>query len=197
MSEFNRYLTESEERQLWNTMKNRKELFARRDYAWMRLLRQTGIRIGSLAGVTVQDAYGAIRNRSLPLRRAKGQRRYTVRVNRAARTALRELLALRAEQGHPQIPDSPLIMSRQGEAGMAVRTFQHRMKYWVEIAQLPVAATPHWFRHTLAKRLIARSTARDPLGIVQSALGHRTISSTGVYTRADREEVERAMEDAA
>jgi len=194
---FTRYLTESEEKRLWETMKLQGHILARRDYAWMRLLRQTGIRIGSLAAITVGDAREAIRERRLDLREAKRGKTYSVPVNRAARRALRDLLEIRMQQGHVLYPDAPLIMSRQEGRGLSVRTFQQRMQKWVIAAHLPMRATPHWFRHTLAKRILARSTAANPLGIVQGALGHSSIASTGVYTRPDREEIAEAMEVAS
>lgn len=196
-STFTRYLTESEEKLLWQTLKLQAHVLARRDYAWMRLLRQTGIRIGSLAAITVADAEQAVRDRRLHLRQAKRGRVYTVPVNKAARRALRELLAIRREQGHAPHPDHPLIMSRQEGQGLSIRAFQQRMQKWVTVSGLPLRATPHWFRHTLAKRIIARSTARNPLGIVQGALGHARVASTGVYTMPDREEIAEAMEVAS
>ena len=63
------------------------------------------------------------------------------------------------------------------------------------IPWLKVPVSPHWFRHTLAKRMMKHSTSRDPRGVVQSVLQHRSIDSTLVYTRPDREEVERALSE--
>jgi site-specific recombinase XerC len=71
------------------------------------------------------------------------------------------------------------------------------MAHWREHTGLPVEASPHWLRHTLAKRIIARSTARNPLGVVQHALGHHSLNSTGIYTAPDRDELARALEEAA
>jgi site-specific recombinase XerD len=78
--------------------------------------------------------------------------------------------------------------------GMSVRSFQARVQHWCQQAGLTVHATPHWMRHTMAQRILARSTAADPIGIVQSALGHKSRSSTGIYTKPTREAVSHAME---
>ncbi len=196
-AEFGRYLRPHEERQLLRTVRRCDDVLARRDYEWMRLLRHTGLRIGTLTGLTVGHADEALRTGYLTYeaeiaKRGIGGRIY---LNRQARAAIKGLLKIRREMGHANVPDAPLVMSRK-RRGLSVRSCQARMRQWVEAAGLDVAATPHWFRHTLAKRILATSTAREPLRIVQAALGHRNISSTAVYTRPDRDEVARAIEEA-
>lgn len=195
---FERYLTVTEERQLLRTVAKPQDLLSRRDSAWMRLLRHTGIRVGALAGLTVLDARQALKQGRIYSRPeiSKGEQGYDVYLNRKAREGLTDLLRVRREQGHPDNPDAPLVMSRN-HAGMSVRSFQARMRMWVRDAGLDVSASPHWWRHTLSKRILATSTARDPLGIVQAALGHRSRTSTSVYTMPDREDVAQAMEEAS
>ena len=213
---FERYLRPDEERQLFATVGNRADLLAQRDYAWMRLLRQTAIRVGSLAGLTVEDArlalgglksvqgkrFADLRGHRLRVRNdiAKKKRGYEVALNKAALQALLDLLRIRRELGHAEIGDAPLVMSRSARAtgkGMSVRAFQDRMQHWREAAGLAVEASPHWFRHTLAKRIFERSTATDPRGAVQHALGHASIISGAVYTFPDRDELELTMEEAS
>ncbi|MDP1007322.1 tyrosine-type recombinase/integrase, partial [Klebsiella pneumoniae] len=89
---------------------------------------------------------------------SKRKQAHTVHVNKAAAKALRDLLKIRREMGHPESDDAPLIVSRN-HRGLSVRSFQSRMKKWVQSAGLPVSATPHWFRHTLAMRLMRNSSA--------------------------------------
>lgn len=195
---FARYLTEAEERQLLRHVGQFRSLAARRDHAWMRLLRRTGIRVSTLAGLTCGDARDALRTGYLTVRGAIAKRGcgYRLHLTKRARGDLRALLALRREQGVAEQPEAPLILSRH-RRGIAVRTLQDRMQRWVRDAGLQCAATPHWFRHTLAKRIVKRSTAQDPRGVVQSVLGHRSTRSTDVYTRPDREDVVEAMEEVA
>lgn len=194
---FERYLTEAEEKQLMRHIGSVDSPFAKRDLHWMTLARQTGLRIGSIAGLTVGDANEAIRTRHLTVRDeiAKGGRGYSVLVNSSAEKALRALLKLRTAMQLSQAPDEALIWSRQG-ARMTTRQFQLRMKHWCAEAKLSIAASPHWLRHTLAKRLIARSTSTNPLGIVQAVLGQRSVNSTAVYTLPDREAVAADLEAA-
>lgn len=193
---FDRYFTPQEERQLLGTVGAYSNAPARRDHAWMRLLRQTGIRVQSAAGLTVGDAQRALRGGYLDVcsDHAKGGRGYRVYCNRRAAQALRDLLRIRADMGHAPVDSAPLIMSRN-RRGMSVRSFQARLQHWCRTAGVR-EASPHWLRHTLAKRIMARSVARDPRGVVQSVLNHASVDSTAVYTMPDREDVELAMEGA-
>lgn len=195
---FTRYLTHAEEKQLIRTVCGIAGDVAFRDYCWMRLLRHTGIRVGAAARLTVHDAKEALKEGRLALRAeiSKRKRGYAVPLNEDARKALRGLLTVRRRQGAGEGPDTPLIVSRK-HRGLSVRSFQARMQFYRARAGLPVDASPHWFRHTLAKRVIERSTARNPLGVVMAALGHSSINSTAQYTRPDREEVAQAIEEAA
>lgn len=195
---FTRYLTHAEEKQLLRTVDGMSGDLAYRDACWMRLFRHTGIRVGAAARLTVNDAKEALRDERLASRAAisKGGRGYSVPLNKEGAKALRGLLAVRRRMGYAEIPDEPLIMSRKRQA-LSVRSFQARMQFYRARAGLPVDASPHWFRHTLAKRVIERSTARNPLGVVMAALGHSSINSTAQYTRPDREEVAQAIEEAA
>lgn len=199
---FERYLRPQEERLLFGAVARFADVLAQRDHAWMRLLRQTGIRVGSLAGLTIGDARLALRDKRLQLRKAitKGELGYSVPLNKKAQTALRDLLRIRREQGQGFVDEAPLIVSRKYGAtqrGMSIRAFQDRMQHWRRIAGLPVEASPHWFRHTLAKRIVERSTAKDPRAIVQHALGHSNIISGAIYTFPDREDLENGLEEAS
>lgn len=194
---FERYLTEAEERQLLRCVAGCSGVLAARDHAWMRLLRQTGIRVESLALLNLQDARDALASGRLVLRPeiCKGGHGYDVPVNKAAAEALRDLLRIRRDMGAPTDPASPLVMSQKSR-GMSIRSFQDRMQHWCDAAGLQVEASPHWWRHTLAQRILARSEAADPLGIVQVALGHRTRHATAIYALPTREQVAAALEEA-
>lgn len=205
---FERHLTEAEEKQLFATIKQFKaDVYARRDLAMLTLLRQAGIRVGSCAGLTCADARAALRSHKLALRpeickqsgrraaAGKPARGYSAYLNKRARAALKELLACRRDMGHTEHPDGALVMSRHGN-GISVRSIQQRMRKWCLAAGLDVAASPHWLRHTCAKRIVQRSTSRNPVAIVQRQLGQASPASAAVYTMPDREEIEDAVEAA-
>ena len=129
------------------------------------------------------------------VRGEKGGRTTRIPLRKAGRKALLDLLRIRREMGCIEEPDAPLVVSRRGD-GLSVRSYQDRMRNWCRAAGLPMTASPHWLRHTLAKRVMADSTARDPRGVVMGLLNHASIASTAVYTMPDREELERALDEA-
>ena len=192
---FERYLTENEERQLFKAVDQYADIYARRDAAWMRLLRHTGIRIGTLAQLTVNDAQQAIRTKRLVLRDeiCKRNNGYTVHANTTALKALRKLLKIRQEMGLNNIPAYPLVMTRN-HLPMSIRSYQDRINKWRELAGLTIMVTPHFFRHTAAQRILERSTAANPLLVVKAALGHQHINSTAFYLKPNREQIANDME---
>ncbi len=195
---FKRYLTEAEEKTLFRHVAQFGDVLARRDHQWMVLMRHTGMRVGSLAALTVEDAREAIRTGTLELRDedAKGGHGYEIQIIKDAERALRKLLDLREEQGHRPIGADPLLMSRKRN-GLSVRSLQARMREWVIGAGLPVIASPHWLRHTMAKRIVARCKSPDAIVRAQLALGHSRVQTTMVYLMPSREDVREAMEMAA
>jgi site-specific recombinase XerD len=193
---FDRYLTLEEERKLLRAIARVNDIHAERDHAWIRLLLATGIRLGALSKLTVGDARHAISSQTLELRPEIQKRghAHSVPVNREAEKALRDLLNIRKRMGHHNEDlDATLVMGRK-HAPLAPRSYQDRMSLWAKEAGLSKAVSPHWLRHTVAKRLLATTTHHNPLQVVQRALGHRQLSSTGIYTIPDKESVREAFE---
>jgi len=192
---FERFLTRDQERQLFSVVKNQSDLIAKRDYALMRLLRHSGIRVCALVGLTVHDARLAIKNQKLHVRREinKGQKAYDVRLAKPGIKALQDLIKIRKDMKHPEDLSAPLLMSRQQNKGLSIRSVQSRIKYWRELADLTVAASAHWFRHTFAQRIMETSTARNPRAVVMVQLGHSTENSTAIYTLPTHEEIDESM----
>lgn len=191
-----RYLTVEEEKQLFKTVQAFSDVLARRDAAWMQLMRQTGIRVGTMAGLDVRDAQCALREKRLAVRpdiNKGGKHGYTVPLNRKAIRALNHLLKIRREMGHPNSPDSALVVSRNHRR-LSVRSFQDRLVHWRDTAGLTLKVTPHFFRHTVGQRVMEHSTAVNPMRVAQSVLGHRSISSTAIYSKPTREQIEMDME---
>jgi site-specific recombinase XerD len=190
-----RFLTPSEEKQLFSSVRANSRIEAQRDYAWILLLRMTGIRIGTLSRLTVHDAQTALVDRHLSIRAEinKGKVAYKIYLGKQAEKALKLLLKVRRDMGYPEQSDEPLVMSREHN-GMSIRAFQERARHWGELAGLK-GFSPHWLRHTLAMRIMQQSTAKDPRGVAMSALGHKNINSTAIYTQPDKATLQRIMQE--
>lgn len=199
MDVMKRYLTEAQQGELLRTINKHSGLLARRDSAWVRLLASTGMRLNELVTMTVGDAEAALRTGQLfvPREHRKGglagrAKDHSYLVTEPVRRALSDLLAVRREQGHAPNAWGPLVVSRKN-GGMTARAFEQRVSSWADLAGLGEKVSPHWFRHTRAMNIMRRSTASDPRGVVQGALGHASIASTGVYTRMNKEDLDAAL----
>lgn len=202
MQMIRRYLTREERAQLYATLKRRAGdqsvagLLARRDLAVMQLLERSGLRITEFSLISVGDALDALRTSYLfiPREHRKGRagrkRDHSCFVTSPLAVALRMLLDVRTRMGHSNADrDAPLVCSRRGTR-MSVRSYQARIGEWAKHAGLTLEVSPHWFRHTRGMDIMARSTSRDPRGMVQVALGHADIKSSGIYTLPARADVE-------
>lgn len=205
MNVMKRYLTEAQQGELLRTINKHAGPVARRDSAWVRLLLSTGMRINELVTMTAGDAEAALRTGHLfvPKEHRKGFSRGTAQdhsylVTEPVRRALADLLAVRREHGDAPVADAPLVMSRKkgvAHGGLSARAFEQRLAYWAKAANLGEKVSPHWLRHTRAMNVMRRSTSSDPRGVVQAALGHASIASTGVYTRMNKEDLDAALRE--
>lgn len=201
-----RYLTDEEQRRLLSVAKAQAGLLAQRDYAWMRLLIETGMRVNELATLTVGQAEQALASGWLVVDKAQrkasksGKRMgHEYMLTEPVRQCLEQLVHLQAELSPALVPEldvvPPLLWGRCGVVKgkvmcehMSVRSLQARMKHWAYLAGLPDGVSPHWLRHTRGVNIIRRSRGRNPLKVAQLALGHVSIASTGIYTQMSREE---------
>jgi site-specific recombinase XerD len=201
-----RYLTEAQQALLLGTLKQFAAVQARRDRAWIRLMLNTGCRVGEFSNICVKQARLALTTGWLfipkehrkgwnrkPRKNSKGEsyiprppNDHQIPVTDPVREDLRTLLKIQIEMGGAGHDDDPLILSRK-HRGMSIRSFQDRFEHWCALCG--IEASPHWLRHTRAMNIMRRSSSNDPRGIVQGALGHADISSSGIYTRMSKEDL--------
>lgn len=202
MNLMKRYLTEPEQRALLTAAKAVADPLAQRDYHWLRVLIETGMRVGEFAQVTVAQAEEALRGGewlAIPAHQRKGGKKgHEYRLTEPVRQSLRALLMLaRSEAADwPSTARVPLVWGRDGTA-LSVRSYQSRLKLWLAEAGLPGHVSIHWLRHTRGMNVLRRCRGENPLKVVQLALGHDAISSTGVYLTMSREELAEQLDQVA
>lgn len=197
-----RFLTDTEQRALLHAAHSNTDPLAQRDYQWMRLMIETGARVAELAAWTVKQAEAALASGWLvvpPVQRkanSKGVRKgHQYLVTQPVAQCLRTLLMMQAQHAAPLDggAPAPLIRGREDGAHLSVRSYQARIKLWAAEAGIDLGVSPHWLRHTRGVNIIHRSRAANPLKVVQEALGHATIASTGIYTQLRRDEYVQAL----
>jgi integrase/recombinase XerC len=152
----------------------------RRDRAVLELLYATGIRVGELVGLDVDDVdYGA----DVVTVLGKGAKERSVPFGRPARVALTEWI----EGGRPRlaVADSgPALFL--GRRGRRVDPRQVRSAVHVMLSHLPGAPDlgPHGLRHSAATHLLEGGA---DLRTVQEMLGHASLATTHIYTHVSVE----------
>lgn len=194
MNLMKRYLTDAEQARLLQAVHCESDLRARRDYWWICLLIATGARVGEFAQWTLPMAESALRTGWLVVpasMRKGGKQPHEYLVTQTVRKCLAALcFSARADAGDwPHVSPAPLVWGRDG-APLSVRSYQARFKQWAQAAELPPQCTTHWLRHTRGMNVLRRSRSANALKVVQQALGHKALSSTGVYLSMNREELE-------
>ena len=117
-------------------------LASSRDRAIMQVLLRTGLRIGEVAALDVQDVRLTQRTAELVVRHGKGDRRRVLPLTRTARAALREWLVDRAT--HPSRPSrqgGALWLSRTGQQ-LSVRSINKLVAQIMAAAGVEESATP-------------------------------------------------------
>ncbi len=164
---------------------------ARRNYALVQLMLQTGLRIGEVTAlrrsdVTLRDRAGVIR-----VRHGKGLKEREVPLNATARRALRQLL----EHDPSPRPEDPVFRSARN-APLPIRSVQNTIAALVRRARLTrPGISAHSLRHTFALAWLHQ----HPGQLVELAqlLGHESLDTTAIYTHASAEDLARRIERTA
>jgi integrase/recombinase XerC len=160
-----------------------------RDVAMLELLYATGIRVGELVGLDVDDVD---RDRNVVRVLGKGRKERTVPFGHPAGRAVDVWLA----RGRPELradgAGGALFLGARGRRidQRAVRTLVHR-----RIADVPGAPDigPHGLRHTAATHLLEGGA---DLRSVQELLGHASLATTQLYTHVTTERLRAAYRQA-
>ena len=145
-----------------------------RDRAILETLYGTGLRLGEVVRTDLSDL--DLRNRVLLVRTGKGRKDRIVPIGAAAAAALDRYLTetrpMLANAGEPA-----LFVNRSGARlqapGLRVRVHHAGCR-------IGVTLTPHALRHAYATHLLRGGA---DLRHVQALLGHRSLTTTAIYTR--------------
>ena len=160
-----------------------------RDVAMLELLYATGIRVGELCGLDIDDIDF---DRNVVRVLGKGRKERTVPFGHPAAAALHRWL----KQGRPAlrregVGAAVFVGARGGRIDQrVVRDVVHR-----RIADVPGAPdlAPHGLRHSAATHLLEGGA---DLRMVQEMLGHSSMATTQIYTHVTNERLRKAYQQA-
>jgi len=179
------FLTAAEKKRLLKELKGRTDFSALRDRAMIEVLLGTGIRLGELAALDMDDIDLDAKHLRV---RAKGNVPQVKFIKSDLRTLLRRYLAERRRHGRPEM-EALFLSNRDGR--LCQRQIANRLAHWLRKAGIEKELTPHGLRHTFATHLYG---ATNDLLVVQRALGHRDVSTTQIYTHLVDGQLEEALE---
>lgn len=160
-----------------------------RDVAMLELLYATGMRVGELCGLDVDDVD---RDRNVVRVFGKGRKERTVPFGHPAAAAIdRWVKSARADLARPGSGPALFLGARGARIDQrAVRTLVHR-----RLADVPGAPDlgPHGLRHTAATHLLEGGA---DLRSVQEVLGHASLATTQRYTHVTTDRLRRAYQQA-
>jgi len=151
---------------------------SRRDRAMFELLYSSGLRLGELVALNVDDGKLDLSQGEVTVT-GKGAKTRTVPVGAKARDALRQWLLVRNNLA-TQSEKAVFVGSRGKRIAPAV--VGARLRAWARRRGLNQPVHPHMLRHSFATHLLQSS---QDLRAVQEMLGHSSISTTQVYTHLD------------
>jgi integrase/recombinase XerC len=160
-----------------------------RDAAMLELLYATGIRVGELVALDVDDVD---RERNLVRVFGKGRKERSVPFGHPAAKALDRWVSTGRTALVAEGAGAALFLGARGRRidQRAVRTLVHR-----RIAEVPGAPDigPHGLRHTAATHLLEGGA---DLRAVQEMLGHASLATTQLYTHVSTDRLRRAYQQA-
>lgn len=149
------------------------------------LLFTTGMRVAELTALSVGDI--DLERRTLRVR-GKGNRERQVFLT--STEVVTELRAFLKDQGlHKAPPTTPLLRATSGTR-LSTDRVRYALRRLAEGAGLNRRITPHMLRHSAATSLLE---AGIDIRFVQRLLGHRSISTTEIYTHVSDERLKQAV----
>jgi integrase/recombinase XerC len=149
-----------------------------RDRAMFELLYSSGLRLGELVSLNVDDGRLDLSQGEVTVT-GKGAKTRTVPVGARAREALRSWFSIRSQIAAPG--EKALFVGGRGRR-IAPAVVGARLRAWARRRGLNESVHPHMLRHSFATHLLQSS---QDLRAVQEMLGHSSISTTQVYTHLD------------
>ncbi len=163
-----------------------------RDRAILEMLYATGVRVSELVAMDVADLQ--LDQRQIRVI-GKGNRERVVLMGGRAMQALRRYLSDGREQllrGNTSPAEEALFLNNSG-GRLSVRGVQQRVNKYVLETAASSRITPHALRHTFATHMLDGGA---DLRSIQALLGHRSLSTVGIYTHLTTERMKQVYRSA-
>lgn len=161
-----------------------------RDRAMLETMYSAGLRVSELVGLNDGDIDlddGLLRVRG------KGRKERIAPAGSYAIRALRRWLDVRIlDDREPRGPSAPVFINRFGRR-LSTRSVARLLEKYILATSLDVRTTPHTLRHSFATHLLDGGA---DIRSVQELLGHKSLTTTQIYTHVTTAGLRRAYEAA-
>jgi integrase/recombinase XerC len=154
-----------------------------RDVAIMELFYSSGLRLGELASLDVQDV--DLYTESVRVF-GKGRKERVCPIGAPALEAIQKYRAA------ANVHSGPLFINKARKR-ISPRSIWLILKRYLRHTSIPISISPHKLRHSFATHMLDRGA---DLRSVQALLGHASLSTTQIYTHVTVERLKKAYADA-
>ncbi len=161
-----------------------------RDRAMLETLYSAGLRVAELVGLNVQSW-----DRGANILRVfgKGKKERIAPIGRHAAKALTDWLEVRTPAPNPKPKDGDALFLNKFGTRLTTRSVGRMLELYLQQTGLDSITTPHTLRHTFATHLLDGGA---DLRSVQELLGHKSLTTTQIYTHVSTRRMRETYEHA-
>ena len=187
-----KYLSLDDSKKLLDAASNEDNRNSARDTAIITLFLNCGMRLSELVGINLKDIdFNEYKLNVI----GKGNKERTIYLNKACVKALNNYLVVRPKEGirHDKKQSEKALFLSERRERISNRTVQHIVSKELEQAGLDTRKySVHKLRHTAATLMY--QYGQVDIRALQELLGHKSISTTEIYTHVNNEQVRSAVE---
>ncbi|MFM8933380.1 MAG: tyrosine recombinase XerC [Gemmataceae bacterium] len=176
-----RFLTRTEIDTLLEADQGEKRL-APRDHALWEVAYSAGVRVSELVGLNLDDLDP---DQGVAVVRGKGKRERLVLLGPMAMEAIGRWMEVRASLAKTK-EQNALFLNHRGTR-LTSRSVHRLLRHQARLSGLKEDVSPHALRHTFATHLL---DAGADIRSVQELLGHRSLSTTQIYTHVTTQKLQ-------
>lgn len=152
------------------------EMLGLRDRAILETLYSAGLRVAELVGLNLRD-WDHESNIMRVL--GKGRKERIAPIGRYAATALERWLEVRRPKENPKPKDKEAMFLNKNGTRITTRSIGRMLEKYLKLTGLDQKTSPHTLRHTFATHMLDGGA---DLRSVQELLGHKSLTTTQIYT---------------
>jgi len=186
-----KYLTLEESQKLLNITANEDSKYKERDLAIITLFLNCGMRLSELVGININDITFSDSKLTVI---GKGNKERTIYLNNACMNSIKSYLAVRPTEGvkHDSKNSNKALFLSERKERISNRTVQYIVDKELTRAGLDTRKfSVHKLRHTAATLMYKYGEV--DIRALQELLGHKSISTTEIYTHVDNDQVRNAI----